>query len=234
MQLCCTGWHAACCHSNPSCPANLLIYLVASSLLATVPLLCAEQRAAAEARAAAASAKIERLEELVHTLQKEVSSKGSSMAWLEDQVHQGMTGGTVVKGRAWGQLRRNWGGRWRWVVADWLLWGTTRHRTDSHSAFPALQLAAAKKEAASRQEAGAAALAAAQERHAADRAALEQAAAAAQAAADHAAQEVAALRQRRMHEMEELEGRFTTLLATKDRTIASLTQQLQELHAVLS
>lgn len=27
-----------------------------------------------------------RLEELVHTLQREVSSKGSSLAWLEDQA----------------------------------------------------------------------------------------------------------------------------------------------------
>jgi len=51
------------------------------------PLHCLPGKcAAAEARAEAAAGKIGRLEELVHTLQKEVSSKGSSLAWLEDQA----------------------------------------------------------------------------------------------------------------------------------------------------
>jgi len=45
---------------------------------------------------------------------------------------------------------------------------------------------------------------------------------------------VVALRQRRVQEMGELEARFTALLATKDNTIASLTQQLQDLNAALS
>lgn len=70
-------------------------------------------------------------------------------------------------------------------------------------------------------------LAAAQEQHAAERACLL-------AAAERAAGEVVALRRRQVEEMEELEARCTALVATKDRTIASLTEQLQELHAAVS
>ena len=53
------------------------------------PVCTAGKCAAAEASAAEATAKIGRLEELVHTLQREVTGKGSSLAWLEDQVSDG-------------------------------------------------------------------------------------------------------------------------------------------------
>jgi hypothetical protein len=45
-----------------------------------------EQCRAGESRAGAAEEKIARLEELVHTLQREVASKATSTAWLEEQV----------------------------------------------------------------------------------------------------------------------------------------------------
>ncbi|GAB4813533.1 hypothetical protein N2152v2_000579 [Parachlorella kessleri] len=45
-----------------------------------------ERCCASEGRAAAAEEKIGRLEELVHTLQREVASKASSTAWLEEQL----------------------------------------------------------------------------------------------------------------------------------------------------
>lgn len=77
-------------------------------------------------------------------------------------------------------------------------------------------------------------MAAAQQQHAQERAELQQAVAAAQEAAEAARGELVALRQRRMQEMGDLEARFTALLATKDSTIASLTQQLQDLHTALS
>lgn len=140
----------------------------------------ADKCAAAEARAAAADGKIGRLEELTHTLQKEVAGKGSSLGWLEDQ------------------------------------------------------LAAARKEAASRKLAAAEALQEVHGKHAEERAVLERAAAAAEQAAEGARQEAVAMRQRRAEELGQIEIRFKALLQAKDGTIASLTQQLQELNAVLS
>lgn len=113
-----------------------------------------------------------------------------------------------------------------------LLLSRTSLTSDAHVA--PVKLASAKKEAASRQEAGAAALAAARQQHAEERATLERAAEEAQAAAAAAATEAGALRERRLQELAQLESRFTALLATKDRTIASLSQQLQDLNAALS
>jgi hypothetical protein len=96
------------------------------------------------------------------------------------------------------------------------------------------QLAAARKEAASRQQAAAEALQEALGRHAEERAALERAAAAAEQVAQGARKEAAAMRQQRVGELGEIEARYRALLQTKDGTIASLTQQLQELHAAVS
>ncbi|KAL4856146.1 Centrosomal protein [Chlorella vulgaris] len=138
------------------------------------------QCAAAQARATEAEAKIGRLEELAHTLQREVSSKGASMACLEQQ------------------------------------------------------LAAARDETATREQAAAASLHRAEEQALQVQAQERARAAAAEAAACGARQETDAQRQRWVAEMDSIQQRFRALLQTKDGTIASLTQQLQELHAVVS
>lgn len=98
----------------------------------------------------------------------------------------------------------------------------------------ALQLAAARKEAVHRQDAAAAALRSASEQHAQELRAVEQRAAAAEQEAGAVQEEVAALREKRVKEMDEIESRFRELVETKNGTIASLTQQLQELHAAVS
>lgn len=181
----------------------------------------------------------------MHTLQREVSSKGTSLALLQDQARGG---------KAWPCFACMLACTSELSSADACTRSSKhaarKHRMQVrlpdvqtclvllHGALPVcdcpLQLAAAKRDAASQQEAGTTALAAAQEQHAAECSRLQAAAATAQAAAEHAAGEAAALRQRRMHEMGQLEARFTALVATKDRTIASLTEQLQELHAAVS
>ncbi|KAI3437793.1 hypothetical protein D9Q98_000240 [Chlorella vulgaris] len=138
------------------------------------------QCAVAQARATEAEAKIGRLEELVHTLQREVSSKGASMACLEQQ------------------------------------------------------LVTSRNEAATREQAAAALLHRAEEQALQVQAQERARAAAAEAAACGAQQETDAQRQRWVAEMDSIQQRFRALLQTKDGTIASLTQQLQELHAVVS
>lgn len=51
-----------------------------------------EAAAAAEARAASAEQKVARLEELAHTLQREVAAKGAALARMEEQARLGGEG----------------------------------------------------------------------------------------------------------------------------------------------
>ena len=173
--------------------------------------------AAAEAAAAASASKVERLEELSHTLQREVSLKGCSLARLEDQA--GRERGVCVGGGAG-------------VLTTWRVVGLCRQKErQTVHPIPCLQLAAARKEAGNREQAAASAEREACERQAEQVAGLELRAATAEAAAGQAAAEAAAARQQCVQEAEALEARFRALLQTKNSTIAALTRQLQELCA---
>lgn len=168
---------------------------------------------------------MERLEELAHTLSREVSGKGAALAQLQDQA----------RGCGWwGCLYSPEIGATRGVAATLLCLLPARRAWTPLPSLTSLQLAAARKEATAQKQAAAAALQEAQEQHAREQAALHQAVAAAEAAAKDAQQEVEGVRQRRMGEMEALQARVTALLRTKDATIASLTEQLGELHAAVS
>lgn len=99
---------------------------------------------------------------------------------------------------------------------------------------PRVQLVTSRNEAATREQAAAALLHRAEEQALQVQAQERARAAAAEAAACGAQQETDAQRQRWVAEMDSIQQRFRALLQTKDGTIASLTQQLQELHAVVS
>lgn len=170
-----------------------------------VGFLTAGKAAAAEERAAAAEAKSGRLEELAHTLSREVSSKGAQLEQLESQARSGER--RMPGSERWACLRQ----------ADCTV--------PACLSSPNLQLAGARTELAAQRQA----VAAAQEAQAAEVAKLRRAATEAEGAAASARQEVGALRQRQAGELEALQARFAALLGTKDATIASLAGQLEEL-----
>lgn len=76
---------AVSCQHNIACLTLGAAKIRARALGARLPRR-ADKCSAAEARTERSAAKIGRLEELVHTLQREVSSKGASLASLEEQA----------------------------------------------------------------------------------------------------------------------------------------------------
>ena len=73
--------------------ACMLCAQLSCKLPRTPPPPIADACAAADARAAAAEHKVGRLEELAHTLQKEVAGKGGALARLEEQASGGWGAG---------------------------------------------------------------------------------------------------------------------------------------------